>query len=233
MKKVLIAHDLHASLERDHSFLGRRDLQVFVAATNDEVLNIHRAERVDLIISKLDLPGMASEKLYGLIREDAVLRTVSTIMCCASTPEAIKRSSQCRVNAVLLEPLHPVLIMAKAQQLLDIATRQMIRVLLGMVIDGRFGEEAFFCRTKNISATGMMIETRKRLVEGARLTCQFYLPDSTRIQATGKIIRIIQQTSGGGDQQYGLMFTDIAPDIKQRLAEFVESSRRGSGLGGP
>jgi c-di-GMP-binding flagellar brake protein YcgR len=102
-----------------------------------------------------------------------------------------------------------------------------------MVIDGRFGEEAFFCRTKNISATGMMIETRKRLVEGARLTCQFYLPDSTRIQATGKIIRIIQQTSGGGDQQYGLMFTDIAPDIKQRLAEFVESSRRGSGLGGP
>ncbi len=233
MKKVLIAHELHALLEQDRSFLDRTDLRVFVAATNDEALNIHRAERVDLIISKLDLPGMASEKLYGLIREDAALRTVSTILCCANTPEAIKKSSQCRVNAVLLEPLHSVLLMAKAQQLLDIAAREMIRVLLGVIIDGRFGDEAFYCRTKNISATGMMIETRKRLVEGARLTCQFYLPDATRIQASGKIVRIIQQTSGDEDHQYGLMFTDIAPEIKQLLADFIESSRHGSKPGGP
>lgn len=233
MKKVLIAHDLLALLEQERSFLGRTDMQVFVAATNDEVLNIHRAERVDLIISKLDLPGMASEKLFGLVREDAALRTVSTILCCANTPEAIKESSHCRVNAVLLEPLHSVLLMAKAQQLLDIAARETIRVLLGVIVDGRFGEEAFYCRTKNISATGMMIETRRRLVEGARLTCQFYLPDATKIQATVKIVRIIQQTSGGGEQQYGLMFTDIAPEIKQLLADFVESSRHGSKTGDP
>lgn len=227
MKKVLIAHKLHALLEQDRSFLDRTDMQVFVAATNDEVLNIHRDERVDLIMTTLDLPGMASEKLYGLIREDAALRTVSTIMCCANTPEAIKQCSQCRVNAVLLEPLHPVLLMAKVQQLLDIAARETIRVLLGVVVDGRFGDEAFYCRTKNISATGMMIETRKRLVEGARLTCQFYLPDAKRIQASGKIVRIIQQTSGAEDQQYGLMFTDIVPETKQLLADFVESSRQG------
>jgi len=232
MKKVLIAQDLHALLEQDRSFLDRTDMQVLVAATNDEVLTIHRAERVDLIISKLDLPGIAGEKLFGLIREDAALRTVSTILCCANTPEAIKKSSQCRVNAVLLEPLHPVLLMAKAQQLLDIAARENIRVLLGVVIDGRFGEEAFYCRTKNISATGMMIETRKRLVEGARLTCQFYLPDATRIQTSGKIVRIIQQTSGDGDLQYGLMFTDIAPETKQLLAGYVESSRQRMQPGG-
>jgi DNA-binding response OmpR family regulator len=142
MKKALIAHELHALLEQDRSFLDRTDIQVFVVATNDEVLKIHRAERVDLIIAKLDLPGMASEKLYHLIREDAALRTVSTILCCANTPEAIKKSSQCRVNAVLLEPLHSVLLMAKAQQLLDIAAREMIRVLLGVIIDGRFGSTA-------------------------------------------------------------------------------------------
>jgi DNA-binding response OmpR family regulator len=233
MKKVLIAHELHVVLEQDRSFLNRTDMQVFVAATNDEVLNIHRAETVDLIITKLDLPGLASEKLYELIREDAALRTVSTILCCANTPEAIKKSSECRVNAILLEPLHPVLLIAKAEQLLDIAAREMIRVLLGVVIDGRFGDEAFYCRTKNISATGMMIETRKRLVEGARLMCQFYLPDATKIQASGKIIRIIQQASGNADHQYGLMFTEIAPEIKQRLADFVESTRNKSQSGAP
>jgi DNA-binding response OmpR family regulator len=233
MKKVLIAHELHALLEQDRSFLNRTDVQVFVAATNDEVLNIHRAETVDLIITKLDLPGMASEELYELIREDAALRAVSTILCCPNTPEAIKQSSQCRVNAILLEPLHPVLLIAKAEQLLDIAAREMIRVLLGVVIDGRFRDEAFYCRTKNISATGMMIETRKRLVEGARLTCQFYLPDATKIQVSGKIIRILQQASEHAEHQYGLMFTDIAPEIKKRLADFVESTRHKSQSGAP
>jgi len=232
MKKVLIAQDLHSLLEQDHSFLDRTDLQVFVAATSDEMLATHRAERVDLILSKLDLPGMSGERLFGLIREDAELRTVSAIMCCANTPEAIKSSSQCRVNAVLLEPLHPVLIMAKAQQLLDIAARESIRVLLGVVVDGHFGEEAFYGRTKNISASGMMIETRKRLAEGARLMCQFYLPDAIRIQASGKIVRIIQQTSSNGDQQYGLMFTDIASETRQLISDFVESSRQGSNRGG-
>jgi DNA-binding response OmpR family regulator len=227
MKKVLIAHELHSLLEQDRSFLERTDIQVFLAATNDEVLNIHRAERVDLIIAKLDLPGMDSEKLYGLIREDAILRTVSTILCCTNASAAIKQSSRCRVNAVLLEPVHSVLLVAKAQQLLDIAARESIRVLLGLVIDGRSGGEAFYCRTKNISATGMMIETRKHLVEGARLTCQFYLPDATKIQTAGKIVRIIQQTSGAEDHQYGLMFTDIDPEIKQRLAGFVERFRHG------
>jgi len=128
----------------------------------------------------------------------------------------------------MLDPLHPVLLMAKAQQLLNIAARETIRVLLGVVIDGRFGEEAFYCRSKNISATGMMIETRRRLAEGARLSCQFYLPDATKIQTTGKIVRIIQQTSGGEDLQYGLMFTDVAPEVQKLLADFVEARSKRS-----
>src|SRR5512140_3712679 len=99
-------------------------------------------------MTRLDMPGMASAELFQLIREDAALRTVSAIMACANTPEAIKESSRCRVNAVLLDPLHPVLLMAKAQQLLDIAARESIRVLLGIIVDGRFGREAFYCRSK-------------------------------------------------------------------------------------
>jgi len=223
MKKALIARDIHALLEQDSAFLDRTDIQVSMVETNDDVLKVHRAERADLIMTRLDLPGMASEKLFDLIREDPALRTVSVLMACANTPEAIKESSRCRVNAVMLDPLHPVLLMAKAQQLLNIAARETIRVLLGVVIDGRFGEEAFYCRSKNISATGMMIETRRRLAEGARLSCQFYLPDATKIQTTGKIVRIIQQTSGGEDLQYGLMFTDVAPEIRKLLADFVQS----------
>jgi len=231
MKKVLVARDIHAALEQENTFLSRTDMQVFTAGTNDEVLNVHRSEKVDLIIADLVLPGMPSEKLYGLIREDASLRTVSLILVCANTPDAIKESSRCRANAVLLRPLHPVLLMAKAEQLLDIPARETLRVLLSARVDGSSGDGSFYCRTGNISATGMMIESSKRLAEGARLSCQFYLPDATRMQMTGKIIRIIQQRSAEENYQYGLMFTDVAPEARQLLLAFVESMAHKAGLG--
>ncbi len=223
MKKVLIAQELHAFLEQDKTFLDRTDIKVFAANTNEDILKVHRAEKADLIITQLDMPGMTSDRLCTLIREDANLRNVSLIMVCANTPEAIRESSRCRANAVLLRPLHPVLLMAKAQQLLDIAARETLRVLLSANVDSLSSGGSFYCRTRNISATGMMIETDNLLEEGARLSCQFYLPNAKKIETSGKIIRIIQETSGAEDYQYGLMFTDITPEAKQQLIDFVES----------
>ena len=45
MKKVLIAQDIHGLLESGDTFLSRKDISVFVAATNDELLGLHRAQR--------------------------------------------------------------------------------------------------------------------------------------------------------------------------------------------
>lgn len=111
----------NALLEQNESFVKRTDLKVFVAATNDEALKIHRVERVNLIITQLDMPGMDSDWFCSRIRDDKDLRAVSMIMVCADTPKAVNRSVQCRANAVLLHPVHPFVLMVKAQQLLDIA----------------------------------------------------------------------------------------------------------------
>lgn len=226
MKKVMIAKDVRAVLGRETSFLDRTDILVFVPTTNDEALKIHRSERVDLIMTHLNMPGMPSEQFCSLVREDAALRGVSILMTCVNTPEAIRMSSRCRVNAVLLEPLHPVLLIAKAQQLLYIAARDTLRVLMTANVDGQCGDGSFYCRSRDISASGMLIETGKRLPEGSRLTCQFYLPNAKKVQATGKIVRIIEQTSGDENYQYGLMFTDIERETRQLLLTYVEELQK-------
>jgi CheY-like chemotaxis protein len=222
MKKILIARDLHVLLEQNDTFLKRTDLVVFVAATNDEALKIHRVERVNLIIAQLDMPGIASEQFCSMIREDEDLRSVSMIMVCADTPEAIERSVQCRANVVLQYPVHPFVLMVKAQQLLDIAAREMLRVLLSASVDGRIDDEPFLCRVRNISATGMLIESDTPLAEGTRLFCTFYLPNAMKIEVSGKIIRSLEQTPGHEDHQYGLMFTDITAKTKRLLADYIE-----------
>ncbi len=233
MKKILIARDLHVLLEQNENFLKRTNLRVFVAATNDEALRIHRAERVNLIITQLDMPGMASEQFCSLIRGDEDLRAVSMIMVCEDTPEAIDRSAKCKANAVLLHPVHPFVLLVKAQQLLDIAAREMLRVLLSASVDGRIDNEPFVCRVRNISATGMLIESDTPLSEGARLSCVFYLPNAKKIEVSGKIIRSLEQAPGHGDLQYGLMFTDITAEARRLLADYIEHTSHTSSPGRP
>ena len=154
-------------------------------------------------------------------------------MVCENTPEAIEQSKQCRANAVLPRPVHPVALMEQAQQLLDIAARETLRVLLSARVESHVGDVSFFCRSRNISATGMLIETDTPLAKGDRLSCLFYLPNAKKIQASGKIVRAIQQAPGDDDYQYGLMFTDMTLEDKQVLSGFVEYSLRQSRQGGP
>jgi len=226
MKKILIAHDVHESLVQHNTFLDRKDFRVFIAKTNDEAVKIHQAELVDLIIIRLDMPGMAGEHFCSLIRDDTQLRSASLIVTCANTPEAKEQAGRCRANAVLLEPVHPVVLMVKVQQLLEIAGRETLRVLLSANIESFFDDESFFCRTVNVSATGMLIETNKQLAVGARLSCSFYLPNAKKIQVSGKIVRSAEAVLGDEDHQFGLMFTDITPEAKQLLDDFVVKSSR-------
>lgn len=223
MKKALIAHDIHLLLEPNSTFLNRTDIKVFTATTNDKALKIHLKERVNLIITQLDMPGLPSEQFCSLVRKDAHLRSTSLIMVCENTPAAIEKSRRCRANAVLPRPVHPIVLMEKAQQLLDVAARRTLRVFLSARVESHIGDEAFSCRSRNISATGMLIETDRLLAEGSPLSCQFYLPDAKKIQASGKIVRTVTHAPGVAGYQYGLTFTEISAEARRKLCEFVES----------
>lgn len=54
MKKVLIANKLECILREQKIFLDRADIKVSTTAVNDEILRIHREEKVNLIATTLD-----------------------------------------------------------------------------------------------------------------------------------------------------------------------------------
>jgi DNA-binding response OmpR family regulator len=231
MKKVLVAQELHALLKHENTILNRSEFAIFTASTNDELLAVHRSEQVNLIITQLDMPGMPTEQFCSAIREEAKLRGVSLIMICGNNPAAIEKSSRCHANAVLLRPVHPLLLVVKAQQLLEVASRDTYRVLLSATIEGHSKENTFFCRSRNISATGILIETDKDLSEGTLLSLSFFLPDAKQVQASGKIVRTLAKAAGAKDNQYGLMFTTISSEAKRLLMEFVEKKAHKSRTG--
>jgi hypothetical protein len=88
-------------------------------------------------------------------------------------------------------------------------------------IEGRPREEGFFCRSQNISATGVLIETDKQLTEGMRLECSFLIPGTRQVaHIPAKVIRVVEQTGPENERQYGLMFTDMPLEVRQMLADY-------------
>ncbi len=230
MKKILIVSDLYALLWHEMTFLNREELKVFVATTNDEALKIHQAEPVDLIVTKLVMPGMPAEEFCSRIRDDARLRGVSLIMTCPDNPDAIKASSRCRANAVIPEPINRDLLIDRAQQLLSIATRRTLRVALTAEVISKTASNSFSCCTRDVSASGMLIETDQNLPAGMELFCQFSLPHGQQIEADCRIIRTVELMPGEG-YQYGLTFIDMSDDIRRMLEEYTRVAAGELGFG--
>lgn len=222
MKKVLLAPDIITLLVQHKSFLARADMQVFAADSNEEAFAIHREEKVHLIVMHLARYGMTTEKFCSIIRDDTDLSRVSVIIICANLQSDIEESSRCKANAILTRPVNPAILLEKSQQLLDISSRTSFRVLLNVTVEGTVGNTAFFCRSENISSTGMLIETDQVLMVGDKIACSFFLPAGERIQTTAQVVRNIKQTRGFGAYQYGIMFSRVTPEEKRALADFIK-----------
>lgn len=224
MKKIVIEESINAHLRKKNNFLDRADMRVFTATTTDEVLQIHRTVRVDLIIIPLDMPGITSEQLCSHLREDAEQGAVPVIMVCAHTRRAIEKSARCGADAIITRPIKPAQLLAQAKTLLNLSWRETYRVLLNVAVEGNVSNSRFVCNSLDISLDGMLIETDQIFNPGDRLSCSFFLPDMTQIQIAGEIVRTIQPVPGVVANWYGLHFLDVSPDVEKSLEAFIDAN---------
>jgi CheY-like chemotaxis protein len=221
MKKILVADPLKSLIEEENSFCAGR-CEIVHRGDERGLLALHQAEKVNLIISPLDLPGMSTDRLFSAIRSDRHLRSVSLIIVCSHTTADKKRADQCCPNAILTLPVNSELLLEKVRSFLNISGRESYRVLLSVNIEGSSRETSFFCRSENISTTGLLIETDRDLEDGDRLKCSFFLPDSRHIIATGEIVRKIEQPEKSVMKRYGVKFDTLHPDARAAIDVFIE-----------
>jgi CheY-like chemotaxis protein len=227
MIKIIISQGIYNLLQEKESLLKRQDVVVFPTASNDEILKIHFAEQADLIISDLDLPGMASELLYSTIRKNTELQRVAVIMICPNNIKSIERCSRCMADAAIPHPVNPALIMAKAQHLLNLSLRETSRVPISIKgeasVHGNPVDTALICCTHDISSTGVLLETEEILTRGDQIVCSFFLPDGTRFQASGEIVRTVYPALRSAASQYGIRFLNLTEEARQALEKFIKN----------
>jgi CheY-like chemotaxis protein len=220
MKKILIVADLTTVIEKGKSILNRADLQLFSATSGKEALAEHRAQEMDLIITDLDMPDMGGDRLCTTIREDPSLKKVSIIIISGGSKAELERIELCSANAHITRPIRPLQLLEKVSRILDIPERKSYRVVLKVTVHGKDRTESFFCASRDISSTGMLIETDKFLAKRDRISCSFFLPNSERITTDGEIMRVVQE---GKVYQYGMRYIDILPQHRSAIDRFIAS----------
>ncbi len=60
--------------------LNRADIMVFTPTTTDDILKIHIAETLNLIVTTLDLPGTRYEAIFDIIWQSQYLKEVLVTM---------------------------------------------------------------------------------------------------------------------------------------------------------
>ena len=194
-----------------------RTLRYSPLTTNAEVLKVHGAEKVDLIVTQLDKPVQERLKSSILIRKNEELREVSTIIICNDTLTQRERSKQCHANAVFTIPVDPTLLHIKMQQLLNVAPRRFYRAVLAVAIQGKFKDRPLPFQTENISSSGMLIKTEEPLSKGDGIFFSFFLPNGTHVTGYGEITRVVPPAKAPDALLYGIKFTNIDPGVQSAI----------------
>lgn len=228
MKKVIIPEDIKAVLEKEDCFLNRSDMTIFTTSDNEEALALHRTEKADLIIAKLDTPKMNGEVLCSLIRDDNKLRRVSILIVCSDTKSETERCLQCRANSYLTTPINNTTLLEEIHQLLSIAPRKALRIPMSIKIHVTSRGVPFTGYGENISVSGMLLHTETLLADGDTITCSFYLPDSTHITTNAEVIRLLERTTEHDTNGYGIRFKYLHARYHAAIERFIgEESGQG------
>ncbi len=221
MKKILLTNDIKKLFTEQSNFLDRSDITVVTAATNAELLKIHRKENVDLIVSQLEAPGIKSEKIFEIIRKNDDLRKVSVIIICKDTLANRERCKLCHANEVFTIPVDLALLFIKMQQLLNISPRMYYRAALAVAVQGKFKDRPLPFWTENISASGMLIKAKEPLSKGDGIFFSFFLPDGTHVSGYGEITRVNHPRTEQDAYLDGIKFTNIDPSAQAAIEAVI------------
>ena len=219
MKKILIVDTLSALIEKRKSILSRSDFKILTAVSGEEAVRLHREEKVDLILTELDMPVMSGDILCSRMRRDPELKRVSVVIICSHKESDIRRCMACGANAYITRPVNPRELFQKVSELLNVPERLSMRLLIKVTVKGKFRGSSFFATSKNISATGILIETDKAFEKGDLITCSFFL-GADQIESDGEVVRAARKSQDHFN--YGVKFTGMDPASKTRIEQYVD-----------
>lgn len=222
-KKVLLVQEPSLHFERQLALMKELDVEVLMASTAEYALELHRSQKASVIVADLDLPLMGGDALCEAIRKDSTLHRAYIMLICHGRKAELARCGKCGADSYLKLPFEPLELQERVSRLMEGSSRRSVRVLLKITVKSQYKSETFFCTSRNISSSGILIDTDRVLAKGDMLYCSFFLPDTARVEAQGKVVRI----GKGMENLYecGVEFDNIEPAHLEILDKYIQRER--------
>ena len=194
VKKILIVDDSASSVLQLKTLFSRTSCSVITANSGEEALKKVGAERPDLIIIDLYMPGKSGDECCRIIKGDDSLKKIPIIMfTVAKGEEERKKCLLAGCDEYLTKPLTDTDILLKiVKKYIDIPLRNHIRVSIDTLVRYFHEGETSSGSLRNISESGGFIETSNPLPVGSIISMSFTIPNSSNyVEVTGEIIRSI------------------------------------------
>jgi CheY-like chemotaxis protein len=218
-KKVLLVDDVGLFLQLEETFFKRKNCIILTAKSGEEALKIIKENKPDLIVLDFYMPGMNGDEVCRIIKSDERFKDVPIIMVSKSSKtEDIEKCLKAGCNHYVTKPIKQTELLDKAAELMNIPVRRSMRIFVKIEVVGTSKTESFFGRTENISTDGIFIICDKNLEYNSHVVIKFFLPGSKdEIVVKGIIVRIEPSKNIG----YGIKFTELSEDNKNKLENFI------------
>jgi CheY-like chemotaxis protein len=222
--RILLVDQSRGALLFQETILRRRDAVVTTAIAGSEGLRKARDEQPQLIMFGFDLFDMSAPEFCREIRSDDRTRGISLLLVCER--DAAQHQDLCLAagcNDVIYRPLQRNDLDAKITRLTTIPTRRDLRTLTRIEVSLEKSGRFLIGRSLNISSTGMLLELDRVLPGEGVLRLHFYLPgEPTPMQIDAEVLRA---EFVGTMAKYGLRFTELREDERERIEKFVRRLR--------
>jgi len=91
------------------------------AANGKEALEILRRERVDLVLTDINMPSMNGEEFVAKVEADANLRSIPVVVISTdSTEQAVRRMIQLGARGYVAKPFEPEILREELERVLGV-----------------------------------------------------------------------------------------------------------------
>lgn len=210
-KTILLYSTQPEFFERKDTCFNRRGVEVFGAARPQDLRAVVQARKVDLVISR----GIPQHCTLADVRTMVPHGVPLVIMTTENDDAAILASFERAPDVTVIRPPYGESLMDTTARLLTISLRRYLRILVQIAVGDK--EKGGFGFTHNLSASGMLLESRRRLEIGEELAMSFLIPGASRMaHVVGRVVREAPSPETTSFR-FGLQFVTISQEDKDMI----------------
>jgi two-component system, sensor histidine kinase and response regulator len=117
-ERILAVDDSPTQLEATRSLLVQHGYDVTTARSGDEALEIARAERFDLVLSDVVMPGISGYELCACVKKEIADPPALVLLTTLADPRDIVRGVECGADNYITKPYSGEHLIARIEQVL-------------------------------------------------------------------------------------------------------------------